>query len=139
MGRHRECKPHVHSARVPFYRCIEKFFDLGKIDDLIKLAFNLSLGHSENSAIQEDVFTSSQLGMKSGADLKKRSDSSANADLSLGWIGYSRKDLEQRRLSSAIPADDAEDFAALDSKADAFECPEVFARHLCLLPITAKE
>ena len=30
-----ECQPHVHTARIPLYRCVEKFFNLRKSNDLI--------------------------------------------------------------------------------------------------------
>src|SRR5215468_1379166 len=56
MGRDCECKPHVHSTRVPFHRGVEKFFDLGKIHNLVELSPNLRSRHSEYCAIQENVF-----------------------------------------------------------------------------------
>ena len=42
MRCYRECQAHVHAARVSFYRCIDKFRELGKSHYLIKLSIDLA-------------------------------------------------------------------------------------------------
>src|SRR5207248_6914827 len=83
MSRDGECKPHVHSARVSLNGGIEKFFDLRKIDNLIELSLDLGARHSENRAIQENVFASGQLRMKASANLQQTRHASRDAHPSL--------------------------------------------------------
>jgi hypothetical protein len=47
------------------------FFDFRKRDDLIKLPRNLRLLHTQNRAVQKNIFASGQLRMKSGADFQE--------------------------------------------------------------------
>src|SRR5262245_1623908 len=55
MRGHRKGETNVHTAGVSFDRRIQKFFDFGKSDDLIKFASDLSMSHAENCAIQIDI------------------------------------------------------------------------------------
>ena len=71
--------------------------------------------------------------MKAGADLQEGADPTAHDDLALRWVGDAGEDLEDGALAGAVPADDAEDLAALDLEVDVLEGPEGVLR-LCGLP-----
>ena len=74
--------------------------------------------------------------MEAGADLQQAADAPADLDLAGGGGGDAREDLEQGALAGAVAADDAEDFALLDLKADIAQGPELaaFAVAVVFLP-----
>jgi len=78
MSSDREGEPHVHARRVMLHRCVEKSFDLGERNDLIELLFDLGPLHAEDRTIEVNVLATRELGMKSCADFKKTSDTSAD-------------------------------------------------------------
>jgi len=121
-------------------------------DDLVELAADLCPGHAQDGAVEEDVFSSSQFGMKAGPHLQQtgpvaesRCNSgtryraghpAAHDDLAFGRRSDLGKDLEQGALAGAVPADlarrsfrakaaDADGFALLDGEGDVFEGPEI--------------
>src|SRR5262245_25989535 len=63
--------------------------------------------------------------MKPGADLQQARDPSAQRQASLGWLGDTAQDVEQRALAGAVAADDADDFALLHLEAHILERPEL--------------
>src|ERR1051325_4879442 len=71
---HRKRQPHVHAARIAFYRRVQEFVDFGERDDLVKFSFDLATSHAQNCAIQVDVFTAGEFGMKAGAHLEQTAD-----------------------------------------------------------------
>ena len=52
-------------------RHVEKFFDLGKFHDGVKLPVDLGLSHPENGAVEVDVFAAAELRMEPSADFKE--------------------------------------------------------------------
>src|SRR5215469_9642284 len=100
MGRDRESETHIHAARIALNRCVEKFLNSRKIDNLIKLLSDLGTFHTQDRSIQEDVLTPSKLRMKSGTNLEQTSHSAVQFDLSLGRVCNQREDLEQRRFTA---------------------------------------
>ena len=62
--------------------------------------------------------------MEAGADLQEGTDPTAHDDLALGRVGDPGEDLEEGALAGAVPADDAEDFAAFDLEVNVLEGPE---------------
>ena len=46
-------------------------FDLREFDDLIEASLDLTMRHTQNGAVQEDVFTAGQFGMESRTHLEK--------------------------------------------------------------------
>src|SRR5439155_23641601 len=77
LRRHCEGQAHVHAAGILLHRRIEKLFHLGKANDLVELALNLSPPHADNRAVDIDVLTASQLRMKPGPDFEQRSNTTA--------------------------------------------------------------
>ena len=51
VGGYRESQPDVHSRRIPFYRGIEKLFNLGKIDYFVEFTLNLGAAHAQDSPV----------------------------------------------------------------------------------------
>src|SRR5438067_1238481 len=68
VRRYRKGEPDIHSGAVPLDRRIQESIDLGKADNLIELCSYLISRHPENRAVQKDVLSTRQLGVKSGAD-----------------------------------------------------------------------
>src|ERR1700722_10988288 len=58
MRSDRESEPGEHPGGVAFHRSVNKIFDSGKGDDLVELRLDLSLGHTQNGAIQKDILAS---------------------------------------------------------------------------------
>ena len=98
------------------HRRVNESLHLGEADDVVKLTLNISPLHSENRAIQEDVFSSGELRMKSGANFEQRSDASVQIDLARGWLGDARENFEQRTFAGAIASNDSNHLALLHFK-----------------------
>src|ERR1700682_739709 len=71
MRSYRERQPYVHATRIALDRCIEKFLDFGEGHDLVELPGDLCLAHSQDRAIEVNVFASSKFGMEAGAHLEE--------------------------------------------------------------------
>ena len=87
-------------------------------DNLVKLARNLGTRHSEDCAIQEDVFAASQLGVKASADFEQAGNATTEANASFRRFCDAAQNFQQSRFARAIPANDAENVALLDFKGD---------------------
>ena len=70
MRRHSKSKPDIHSRRIMFDRRVEKFFDFRKCHDLVELAFDFRLAHSENRAVEKNIFAPGQFGVKTRPDFE---------------------------------------------------------------------
>src|SRR5579864_3505415 len=82
-----ESETHIHSARITLHRSIKESFYFSEGDDFIELSFYFGAGHSENSAVQENIFASGELRMKTGSDFEQSSDPAVNIDTSKGRLG----------------------------------------------------
>ena len=105
-------------------RRIEKLLDLGKGDDLVKLAHDLGAGHAEDRAVEKDVLAAGQFRMKAGADFEQARDPAAQDRASARRLGDPAQNLQQRRFAGAVASDDAEHLAALDLEAHILQRPE---------------
>src|ERR1700731_3446410 len=105
-------------------RRVEEFLDLGEGDDLVEFAFDLDAAHAEDRAVQENVFSTSQFGMKSGANLEQSGHTASKRHPPSRRFGDAAQDLEQRAFACAVATDNAEDLASLDLEADILERPE---------------
>ena len=86
-----------HTGAVTLNRRIDVFLTAGEIDDLIELAVNLLLGHTEDSAVHIDILPTRHLAMETCADLEQAGDTSACTDGTDGGSGNFAQQLEQRR------------------------------------------
>ena len=70
---------------------VEEPLDFGKGYDLVELRLNLCLGHTEDRAVQENVFPPCQLGMKAGSDFQQAGNPPVDSNTACGWLGNSRQ------------------------------------------------
>src|SRR5437899_10873627 len=103
-------KSNIHATRITFYRRVDIRIDFSKGDDLIELGSDLGFRHSQDCAVEEDVFAPGQLRVKSGADLQQTCNSTFDPQLSFGRRGHAGENLQQRALARSIPANDPENF-----------------------------
>src|SRR5262245_17283680 len=61
-------QPNVHAAAVAFHGRVEKPFYLGKAHDLVEFRLDLCPLHAKDRAVEEDVLTTGQLRMETGAN-----------------------------------------------------------------------
>src|SRR3546814_13117281 len=66
-----ESEPHIHAARVALNRGVQKFLDLGKINDLVEFPQDFLALHAKNRSVQENIFAAGKFGMKTGADFQE--------------------------------------------------------------------
>src|SRR6185436_1755509 len=76
----RESETYIHAGGITFNRGIKKLFDFRKSYDLVKLSLDLRLPHAKQRAIQIDVLTPGQFGMKASAHLKQTCHPSVKID-----------------------------------------------------------
>ena len=112
MRGHGKCQAHIHAAAVTFHWRIQEFFNLGKSDNLIKLPFDFSSGHSENRAIKRNILASSQLRMETCAHLQQTRHASPDAYPSLGRLGNPAQNFQQGGFPSSVSTDNADNLAA---------------------------
>ena len=122
----RKRQPHVHSARIAFDRGVEEPLHFGEVDNFIELAPDFAAGHSQDGAVEKDVFTPAKLGVKSSADLKQAGHPPANGDAPFAWFGDARQDLEQRRFARTVASDHPDHVALIDGEIDIAQRPEFF-------------
>src|SRR5579872_1331972 len=99
MRRDREDESGLHTARISLYRRIDERFDSRKIDNLVKLADNLGSAHAENGAIEEDIFTTTELGMEFGPDFEQGSGTAVQHHLASRGGSNLRDDFQERALA----------------------------------------
>ncbi len=124
MSSHSKSQSHVHAAGIVLHRGVNELLDLGKVDYLIKLLFNLRLLHAQYGAVQIDVFSPGQFRVEAGAHFQKGTHPTVNLGLSFCWFGNAGKNLEKCSLARSIAPDDAHHLAPLDLKGDVFERPD---------------
>src|SRR6516164_10619197 len=99
MCSYSERKADIHAGAVPFDGGIEEPFYLGERDDLVELRFHLGPCHAEDGPVEINILTPGKFGMKSGPDLKQRSDAAANARLPCGGVGDPAQNFQQRTFA----------------------------------------
>jgi len=78
-----------HSAGISFYRCVNEFSYLRKLENIVKFFIYFCFGHSENRTVKINIFSAGQLVVKACTNLKHRGDFSIKFNLSVGRLGYS--------------------------------------------------
>jgi hypothetical protein len=69
MGRDSEGKADIHAGAIALHRRLEELFYVGEGYDLIEFRLNLVSLHAENRAIQINILTSREFGVKAGSNL----------------------------------------------------------------------
>ena len=87
VGGYGKTKTDHHAGGITFHGCIYIFGYSCKVNNLVKLAFNLNFGHSHDRTIHEDVFTASHLWMKACTNFKQRGNATLYFNATCGWGG----------------------------------------------------
>ena len=85
VGGHGKSQADIHARGVAFNGRIEKLFDSGELDDLVKFADDLGSGHAQDGAVKEDVLPSGEFLMKSSANFEETGDPAIDANSSPRW------------------------------------------------------
>ena len=96
----------------------------GQGGDRVEFALDVPVCHPEDSAIEEAISSSAQLGMKPCAYFQVAGHPPGNLDLAPRGFGDAAQNFEQGGLARAIPPDDADSVALLDFERDVFQRPE---------------
>jgi hypothetical protein len=95
-----------------------------KFDDGVEVFLDFPAAHAQDGAVEEDVFTAGEFGVKAGADFEEAADSAVEADFAVGRFGDAAEDFEQGAFAGAVAADDAENLALFHFKIDIAQGPE---------------
>src|SRR5438034_11115255 len=125
MSSYCKSQAYMHPGRVVFHRCINELFDFGKSHNLIEFPINLGFFHTEDRAIQVDVFSPSQFRMKTRAHFQQRTNSPVDLGKAFSWISNAGENLEEGSLASSVAANNAHYFTALNLKGNVSESPDV--------------
>ncbi len=108
-----------------FQRRVDKISDFGKGHDLIELAIDFLLAHAENRAVQIGVFAAGQLRMKTGAHFEETANTAMDFSTANRGLRDAGENLQQGGFSSAVPADQAHDFALAQFERHVAQRPEI--------------
>src|SRR3546814_18707092 len=88
--------PHIHAARVALNRGVQKFLDLGKIDDLVEFPQDFLALHAKNRSVQENIFAAGKFGMKTGSDFQEAGNAAVESNTNCARFRDAAQYLEQR-------------------------------------------
>ena len=86
IDRHGKSQSDKHTTRIRFYRLMDKFSDIRKIQDILQFRIDLFFAESDHLTIQIYVFDTGILTVKSGSQLQQCGDSSIHHHFSLCGI-----------------------------------------------------
>src|ERR1700693_395083 len=116
----------IHAAGVVFDGSVDEILEFGESDDFVEFAGDFPLAHAKNGAAKICVFAAGQFRVKAGAYFQQASHAAMNFGPACGGLSNAGKNFQERGLSGAVAADQAEDFAFLNLDRDVFEGPESF-------------
>ncbi len=87
---------------------------------------DLGVLHSENGAVEIDILAACKFEMKAGSDFKETCDTALDLDPARARLGDPRQDFQQRRFSSTVAPNDADDVTAIEFEGKVFQGPELF-------------
>src|SRR4030095_11687283 len=93
--------------------------------DLGEPRLHLAPRDAEQRSIQDRVLAPGELRVEAAAELEQGRDSARDDDLALRRTQRARKDLQERALPRAVPADDADRLSPSDPERDVAERPEL--------------
>src|SRR5581483_5128816 len=128
MGGDGEGESYFHAAAVALNGRIEELFDAGEVDDFVELLVDFALGHSEDGAVEVDVFAAGEFGVEPGADFAQAGDAAADDGPAGGGLGDAAEDFEERALAGSVAADDPQHFPFLHLERDVFQGPDGVVR-----------
>jgi hypothetical protein len=124
LYRGRKAEPHAHPGGVVLQLQIDELLQLGEGNDFVEPLARLLARETEHDGVDHDVVARGQVWVEANPQLDERRETPAH----LNGAGVDCVDpsqtLEQRGLSAAVAADDAEELAVLDLEAHIVECPQ---------------
>ena len=122
-GSDREAEPHGHPGRVGANRPVDRVLELGEGDDLVEALADVLPPQALDRPVQVDVLAAAEVGVEAGAELQQRADPALRPHPARRRLDDPRDDPEQRRLSRAVAADEADGLTARDVERDVLQCP----------------
>src|SRR5439155_20167225 len=111
VGGDREAEPRHHPRRVRSQRRVDELYEAGERHDIAEASRHVPTGMAEHRAIQEDVFAPREFWIEPGTQLEQRHDTARRRHAALAWTENAGDHLQERRLASAVPADDPHRFS----------------------------
>jgi hypothetical protein len=130
MGANGKSQSRHHAGRVILYLLIEKRTDSGKLGDRRKPPLHLVAFKPENRAADPRIFASCQRAVEAGAKRQDRRNAAMHLDAAGCRRGDAADDLQKRRLTGAVAADNADALALANFEAHIVEHPVLMIEFL---------
>src|SRR5258706_13599787 len=108
-----------------FDGCLDKLFQFGEADDAVKRLFHLYFFHAQNRPVQENIFSSCQFRMETGAYFNHRGDAAVNFHITGTRFSYTSQEFQNSTLARAVAADKANGLTLLDLEGNVLQGPEI--------------
>ena len=115
---------HVHTARIPFDRCIDEFSNFTEGDNLVELSRDFMTRHSKYRTIQKYIFSTSEFRMESSAYFQQTSNSSVEFYSTECRLRYACENFQEGRFTGAVSSDYSDDFSWSNLKVYILKGPE---------------
>src|SRR5215475_12343890 len=103
--------------------------NLGEGDDFLEAARDLGSTHSEDCAVEKNVFAASEFGVEPCTNFKQACHTAHDLDLTRGRAGDPGQDFQERAFPRAIAPDDADYIAGGHIESHILERPEAPCGH----------
>src|SRR5277367_894369 len=121
VRRHGEPQPGVHAGRVSFYRSIDEVGETRELHDGVEFSIDLLPIHAQDGAVQVDIFSSGEVGMKSGPHFDEGGEPAMHINRPPGRFHNAGNELQNGAFACSISADNSERFSTIKSKTDLTE------------------
>ena len=108
VDRHGEAEAHIHAGGVGLDGSVDELLELGERHDLVETLVDLTTRESEHDAVDDDVLTPGDLGVKAGAQLDEGGHAAVHSQGASGGLRDARNELEQGGLAGAVLSDHPE-------------------------------
>src|SRR5438876_846228 len=125
MSRYGESEPHIHSGRIPFYRCVDEFLEFRKLHNAVELRCDFTASHSKYCAAQENILLAAQFGVETRANLDEGREVALNRDFAGGGRSDTGEQLENGAFSGPVVSNNSNYLAALYFKTQITNRPEI--------------
>ena len=120
-----ESQPHYHAARVSLNGLADEIPNLGEVFDRLVAPVDFAFGKAEDGGVEIDVVTAGEFGIEAASQFEQCGDTSADVYGAARRLRNAGDELQRGAFSRAVFADDAEDFAAFNGKAQISEGLEI--------------
>lgn len=115
-------------------RRVDEVSKLGEVDNAVHLAPHIGVGLPEQRAVQVDILTPGQVGVKPGAEFEQGRNPAIDRDAPGGRFENARDELERGALARAVVSNQADGFATVHSEAHLAQRPERAAVEMLAAP-----